>query len=328
MAQRAEQGKRHGRQRVYGYDGLAVVEPEADLIREAARRVLGGEALWAVVRDFNERGEPTLGGGPWRGQTLRTLLMSARIAGWREHTPGRNGQQTYGEFLAKGTWPEIVDRPTVERLRRILADPSRRRGTSRRSYLLSGGLLRCVCGAAMVGRPRHPDGAREYVCMPTRYGGSGCGRTTMKAEPVETWLTDLVRDALVDEEFLARLRASEGEDAEQVWASSRADEAALEQLSRDHYADRIITRAEFLAAREPITARLEAARRDLGRLRDTEHAATIAAGLEAWDAEWTAAPTSRRRAMLAAVLTSVTVGPAVPGRNRFDSDRLTVEWSA
>jgi hypothetical protein len=39
------------------------------------------------------------------------------------------------------------------------------------------------------------------------------------------------------------------------------DQATLEQLARDHYSERLISRAEFLAARKPLQERIAAAER-------------------------------------------------------------------
>jgi hypothetical protein len=43
----------------------------------------------------------------------------------------------------------------------------------------------------------------------------------------------------------------------------REDEAALEQLARDHYVDRIIGRSEYLAARQGLESSIEATKRRL-----------------------------------------------------------------
>ena len=60
--QRAQMGHVGWSLRPYGYDridGRAVlVEDEAKVLREAADRVLAGQATYAVVKDFNARGSP------------------------------------------------------------------------------------------------------------------------------------------------------------------------------------------------------------------------------------------------------------------------------
>ncbi|MFH1329413.1 MAG: recombinase family protein, partial [Actinomycetota bacterium] len=60
----------------YGPDRLHLVPDEAALIREAASRVIAGESLRSVCRDFNERGITTSTGGAWTIQTMHRMLAS------------------------------------------------------------------------------------------------------------------------------------------------------------------------------------------------------------------------------------------------------------
>lgn len=82
----AELGRWKGGPRPYGYqrseteDGtLMVVSQEAALIQEAAARVLAGESVHAVCRDWNERQVSTTRGGQWRPQTLLRILPPPRL---------------------------------------------------------------------------------------------------------------------------------------------------------------------------------------------------------------------------------------------------------
>jgi site-specific DNA recombinase len=55
---------------------------EAPLAREVADRVLAGETLLAICRDWNARGVPTRrGGSAWRPSTLSAMLRSPVLAG-------------------------------------------------------------------------------------------------------------------------------------------------------------------------------------------------------------------------------------------------------
>ncbi|SDO87274.1 Site-specific DNA recombinase [Pedococcus dokdonensis] len=344
MRERAEQGKVHGALRTYGYAGrrnddgthtIEVVPEEAAVIREAARRVMAGEALLSVVKDFNARGISSLRGGQWSRSTLRGVLVSARVAGWREHTEGRtNGAHGSlwrgGEFVAKAEWKGILTRQQVEQLRRALTDPARARKASGRTYLLSGGLVVCgMCGTPLRGRPTR-NGLRDYTCTAPPVG-RGCGSVSIKQDALDTYVRDLVRAAIADGRVAERLRAGSG-DADEAVALVSSLETDLAALAEDHGAGRI-TRPEWMAAREPLTARLDAARRDLARRDGAESLALVSGGLDAWDRRWHEAGRSglvdRQRAMLRAVMASVAVGPAVRGRNRFDPDRVSEpDWRA
>ncbi len=56
-------------------------DDERALVREAAGRVLAGHGLMTIARDWNERAVPGATQRPWTPKTLRTALLSARIAG-------------------------------------------------------------------------------------------------------------------------------------------------------------------------------------------------------------------------------------------------------
>jgi site-specific DNA recombinase len=115
--QAAQQGRPHSAgQRGYGYapDRMTVIEDEAGMIREAATRILAGEAMGSVAADLNSRGITSTEGKQWRVNTLGTVLMSARISGRREY---------YGEIVADAAWPAIISAEQSDRLRALLARP-------------------------------------------------------------------------------------------------------------------------------------------------------------------------------------------------------------
>ena len=62
-------------------DRMTLVAYEADIICEAAKRVLAGESLGGIAADLTARGVATVRGGPWLRTSLRELLLRPRIAG-------------------------------------------------------------------------------------------------------------------------------------------------------------------------------------------------------------------------------------------------------
>ena len=127
--------------------------------------MLAGEGISSITNDWTARGITNMSGGKWQRQTLRAVVMSARVAGWREHTPGRTTTDRAnwqgGEFTAPAQWEPILDRPRSSASGRHSATERGDAGSSVLSYVLSG-LLKCgECGANMTGRPRH-GGGREY----------------------------------------------------------------------------------------------------------------------------------------------------------------------
>ena len=82
MEEKARSGIPLTPQRIFGYskDWTQIIEPEAVLIREAARRFLDGETIHAIVRDWNAR-EISPTSGVWTVVKLSKLLRSPRLAG-------------------------------------------------------------------------------------------------------------------------------------------------------------------------------------------------------------------------------------------------------
>src|SRR6266545_5480061 len=119
MRQLAEEGKdKGGGYRPFGYkaDRVTVDESEAALLREAARRLLAGDSLRGVCVEWNKKGIPTATGHKWENSSLRRILISPRVAGYREHN---------GAGLVPAVWPAILDQKTWEGVKAILEDPAR-----------------------------------------------------------------------------------------------------------------------------------------------------------------------------------------------------------
>lgn len=321
IAESAQAGKPHksGR-RPFGLakDWTAIEPGEAHLIRDAAARVLAGASVNSITREWNADGVTTTSGNVWRAYSLRRLLMSPHTAALRVHD-GR----TY-----EGDWPAIVDRSTHERLKQVLGDPSRRvGGGGRATYLLSGGLLRCaLCDAPMMARPRE-DRRRRYVCRPEE-GVRGCGHVGIVAAPLEEYVRDLVL-AAVDGPALRAAQEAEG-DGEHDGLAAQLDEyqAALEELSRDYYVDRAVTRAQFQTASRELLVAVDRTKRALGRLDRPAVLTDLPDTVEELRAAWDAEGRDWRRQLLDAVLDAVRVSRGRRGLNRFDPGRVELVWRA
>lgn len=158
--------------RAYGYtpDNEGLVESEAEIVREAAARLVLGEPLMAIVRSLNSRGIPTAYKGKWDSSTLRNVLRNPRIAG---NAPGR-----------RNPVPAIVSQDAFDRMQEQFlrsAASSIRAQPAHREYLCAGGWLECGrCGKKMVPKGGVPA---AYVCS-SRAPAHGCGR--MRITSTET----------------------------------------------------------------------------------------------------------------------------------------------
>src|SRR6266545_2088368 len=76
------EGRHPGGPRMFGYaaDHETLIEAEAELLREAARRALAGEPVSRVVEDWDARGLRPLRGERWKVTSLRRVLLNDRAA--------------------------------------------------------------------------------------------------------------------------------------------------------------------------------------------------------------------------------------------------------
>lgn len=149
----------------------------------------------------------------------------------------------------------------------------------------------------------------------------------MKSEPLEAAVKEMIMVA-VDGAALAEALRARGDVDDGVAEAVRRDEARLETLSRDFYADEILTREEFMAARGELVKRLEANRTLLAR-RDRRGVLGAFVGdsgglRRAWEGEGSSL--DWRRAVVGALLDRVEILPGQAGRLPFDPGRVKPTW--
>lgn len=341
--QKAERGISVSARRAFGYeannhqqlreptfysrisDRLEVVMDEPALVREATERVLSGDSLRGIVKDWNRRGIQGVMDRPWSTSTLRFMLASAGISGRRET---RRRGQAVGQITGPGqTWPAIITVDQSDRLRALLTDRSRRSNGRTTESLLTGksGTARCgLCGAPLVSKPRRTRegvAVRTMVC-PDAPSGGGCGRVRVVSDPVEAIVSEAVL-AAIDAGALAALLKTP-EDREAV-AGLENVEAKLIQNRRD-WTDDLISRAvwedehrRLVARQREFTRRLEVSRRTIGldNLPNDISAAWRAGEI----------PLHKQRAITRAFLEAVVIHPAT-ARGGFDPSRVEPRWRA
>jgi DNA invertase Pin-like site-specific DNA recombinase len=294
--------------RPYGYDSRMenTVPAEAEIVREAARRIVAGDTLHAIARDFNTRGLRTTGDRAWRTVALRRLFRAAYPSAQRE----------LGGVLTPGNWPAIIKPEEHRRVRAILASRVTPRGRPATSPM--AGLLKCgLCGHGLTHKATRRTSKRSYICS-TQVGEPTCGRIAIRADALEAAIADAV---LLTMEGVDLPAVPERGGAVDAVVAAEADMAGL---AEDFYVLKAIGRAEFMAARAGLQANLDRARAEIARL---------PAGRKAVKrvdrAEWDGMDTDTRRAVALTLLERVEVHPAAKrGRSPFDPSRLRLVWRA
>ena len=325
--QRAQRGRPNGGGRSFGYlgvdkatgrlTGMEVNEPEAELIREAATRLLDGASLCSIRDDWTERQIPTVTGAAWSLKTLTKILTSPRIAGLRQHQ---------GEVIGEAAWPAIIDRATWTALCALLT--SRRRPPIHNAYPLRG-VLRCAsCGSNLVAAPRR--GRRHYAC---RKDSGGCGTVIVSADAVERYLEARLLPIADSPELATLVATEEGHDRaerDEILKAIAVDEAKLAELS-DMLADGDIDRAAYVRQTRRVSERLSAAQARLASLRGSTVLGRLGGSVQA---TWSELSAEDKRTIMLSLCRYVKVRQATRDANGiyhggkvFDPSRVSIVGS-
>jgi DNA invertase Pin-like site-specific DNA recombinase len=322
MLQNAEAGLPHGSVRPFGYedDKITLRDDEAAVVREMVDRYLAGQSIRSLTVWLNDSGVAPAVAKSWQTSAVRQILCSGRIAGLREHR---------GEVIGPAKWPAIITPAERDRMLARIASRSLIKTRAARTYLLSG-MLRCGrCGNRLFSQARHvnPDNrVRRYVCLKGPDHG-GCGRLTVVAEPVEGLLTDAVLTRL-DSPHLAKALAGKSNpdrDVAALAAAVEADQGRLDELAA-LYADGAVTAREWIAARDPITARISHARREIAAATDTTAVYELAGTGGILREQWPNLELERQQAIIKAVLDHAVIAPGTAGSRSLDINRVQPHW--
>jgi site-specific DNA recombinase len=337
----ARNGEYGGGPRPFGYDyiparreGSKVVEPgrlvlnerEAELVRDAAGKLLAGRSLRSVVIELNEAGATRAEGRVWWPSTLRRTLTSPRIAGIRDH---KGEQHT-------AAWPPILDRETWERLQLVLKAEARFAGADKkgaRTYLLTGLVYCGNCGepapegepvnpgAPLVGYGNKDHGAvmrRRYYCVGTDNRGvrRGCGKVSRLAEPVDLLVGEAVLKVL-DSPRMAEVLGAATQDQEiaELVDRYRGQKLKLDDLVAD-YASGLLDREQLAHAKRIVEQAMEETSRKLDRLASSRALAAVPLGRSLREV-WESADLDWRRQLIAMLVDKIILHPGLPGGSRW-----------
>jgi site-specific DNA recombinase len=316
VASRAAEGLPHGKipygyRRVYDPETRKLVRQEPDdttapIVREIARRLLAGEATYAVAQDLNARGISAPRGGHWDLVQVKRLAISPTNAGLRSHN---------GEVVGQACWPALISEADYRALVDKLTDPARRTVRDGSIKHLLVGIAICgVCGAPC--RRVKNRNTPSYMCFK--------GFCVARAQaPMDTYITEIVIARLSRPDALELLASpAEGEVSEAV--------ARLTQLRtryREFEAEAIAGRlaaASWARIEANLTAQIKAAERQ-ARPRGLPRALTDIAGAPDVRAHWDGLTVPQRREVIRALLTP-RVMPTGKGTQRFRPESVEIVW--
>src|SRR5690606_1594713 len=338
--QSAERGGDPGGGRAFGYVrrfadaenrrgtvSIEVVPEEAELIREAARRILGGDSLSNLARDWAARGVTSVTGGRWDPSNIRRMLVTARISGRREYIPTSSHEDTRRPLMGKivsdtSIYPAIISVQDSDALRRKFAQGLKT--FHGRSYLLTGVLYCGRCEKAMAGG--RTKGKRRYLCIKIAgRADTGCGSTTIQADPLEEYVVDGALGTIADSSVYwdALERTEPGDTDPELERQLRDDEKRLEELT-EMLAVGELDRAGYLKAKDLLTRRIDEAQRTLTRSDQAGIVRRFRGDYAAIREQYDALSFGERQQFIAGVYEAIEVGPGTRGfKGGVDLARLT-----
>jgi site-specific DNA recombinase len=317
----AQAGRPSGGIRPFGFlaDKIAHNPAEVALIEAAAADVLNGRSIRSIAAEWNEKGVLSPFGNPWRVSSVRNLLRSPRLAGYRRHqnkiAVDENG------LRVKAVWEPVIEPSAWERLQVVLTNPSRRTNHSRpgAAKSLLTGLVRCGrCAARLYGNPSVRDGVPHpcYNCST----GVGCSGLSIDAPATDRAVQELV--LLKIQEKLPTLEPEVTWPSEERLAAAKKDKADLMDALRSGR----LSAATVIPTVEALEGEI--------RLLDAEKAQ--------WLSEVVTAPQpvdvssveefedlyglEYRREVMTRWLQAVVIQPAKYRGKRFDVERIVPVW--
>lgn len=280
---------------------------ERDLIREAADRIIVGDSLRGIVGDWARRGVATPTGGAWATTGLRKMLLSPRIAGYREHL-GK---------LYPGTWDPIIHPEKWQTVRAILDDPARKRtyGGGTPKYLLTGLVFCGCCGSRLRPQPRRDYGGKvAYRC-------NACGHVQRLGEPMEKLITKAVFVVIESLGFDHPLVVPTHNSSRDLYRVLARDQGLLDRLE-DKVAQELISEAAARRNRAEIEQRMRHIREQLATLKNDQFGGPeVPRNLRK---VWKDLSLERRRAILQAVIERIDIDPVRQIRRGHPCDPRSV----
>jgi site-specific DNA recombinase len=211
----ASRGRRNGGPRPFGYehkqevgaDGcvtsrLLKVPGEADAVETMFLDYAFGKSQSTIARRLNEAGIRTTRGQPWSQPRVGQILRN----------PLYRGLVHYKDELFSGNHEAIVSHELWGEVERVRAEASRHGSPTaggrppKGRHLLTGGVLRCACGAAMRARTQRKDYGswQAYLCEGRHSGQTTCTMSAVSREDVDNAVWAYFENVGIDYEATVR----------------------------------------------------------------------------------------------------------------------------
>jgi site-specific DNA recombinase len=286
-------------------DRLTLNEPEAEILRQAARDVLAGTGIFIVCDRLNKRGIRTVRGNIWKTMAMRRVLLAPRMAGFAIYQ-GELLTDSAGQPI-RGKWEPILDEATWRAVIEVLMNTKRQRKQRGNTALLTN-IARCgKCGTGLI-IARQPK-KTLYVCRSLDSGG--CAGVGISAGKLEAQVEALLF-AYLDQKIETPTPTWDGQ--------ARLDEvnAKLAELM-EQYRTGLPGTIVF-----PLVRKLEQERNELRAgqakfvgMRSRKSTITIAG-------EWDDLDLFQKRAVIQSVFEAVVVKPVGRAVGHYDPNRVDV----
>ncbi|MBP2404012.1 recombinase family protein [Streptomyces syringium] len=329
---RAIRGQSTAAWRPFGWDDDKVTlrPAEAAAIRQAVRDVIAGASVSEITKQWKEIGFITSRGNPFQYQTVKQVLLNARLCGYRE---------VKGELVRDGDdqpivgeWASIITPKEWYAVTAAIHDRGHGAGIPLggvvHKYLLTG-ILRCgntledgsVCNNKMIGIKANTWLKYEHAYMCKKTVDGGCNKTYKRGDKTDKHVEDLV---------IAKLEAQAASSNRDIpdWGKAEDLERAIQsrkQLeNRWQNGDPDVDDETFFRNLPALEARVKKLRAE-----QAEHLAMKAAA-EAAEADivtsWKSRTLTQKRELIKKALHAVTAMPGGKGNKAFDLDLLKPVW--
>ncbi|MEU9920716.1 recombinase family protein [Streptomyces griseoluteus] len=330
---RAVRGQSVAAWRPFGWedDKVSLRPDEAEAIRQAVKDVIAGASISEITRRWKEAGFITSRGNPFQYQTVKQVLVNARLCGHRE---------IKGELVRDGDdqpivgeWEPIITPKEWFAVTAKIRERGRGTGMPRgglvHKYLLTG-ILRCgqvledgtVCNNKMIGIKANDwlTYRHAYMCKKTVDGG--CNKTYKRGDKTDKAIEELV---------IAKLERDAASKAQDVPDWDKADALERAVRSRNELERRWHDDEDTDIDDETFFRNLPVLERRIKELRADQraHEALKAEAEEAKEDvrnSWGSKTLTQKREAIKKVLSAVIAVPGGKGNKTFDPELLKPVW--